>query len=505
MNRLIVMELILILAVILFRLVLQLVIVGLVQLLVLGCTATFPSLANAINQIIYGMAEFVIRILPPKPSQFIRQSVCTRTRARSVSGPTTEPMNLVVVPSAPSEPPNVDPGSHQQEQGNAARRMKSNRGKIVRKIGLAAILMLLPLLAIEALGPSHLLRMAMNDLKARTGIEITFARATGGLMRGQVQLHEVTAKRAGHRSSNFTLSARTIEIRFSLWSLIWSKTAFHNIKIESVAGTYERLSLGETGPSRRPFEINRLDVADCRINIIDRSVEPISFQLDIDSMASAPIRSRHVLMDLLFRSSVSGKIDNHPFEVSTTASDTGRDTKWEFTRLPASFASVYLGGPFRWINGGSISVLIHDRWTTHPRNKLHSTWRLQCHDLTATITVGETSRFSSMAQRAANTFSRHPQSMDLGFEVELDLDRNDLKTDSTADLKALGKLVAEAAIDGFKANLKVGVEETIDKGKETVRDAMYDIKARLKPSSPRADQPSNEEPSLKARRQTQDR
>lgn len=367
---------------------------------------------------------------------------------------------------------------------------------LLRAIGLAGLVTVGSLVALEHYGTEPILRWSLAKLEPKSGVRVTFEKASGGLLSGQIVLRQVRAVRKNHPESNFDLTCSQVTARCSLWKLLTPDLAFDGLRIEQVSGTYQR----SPGPPKesRPAEVPRtsrnvrigeLQVLEAAITYTDSTVEgePVQIGLAIDSLDCAPVRASHAPFDLMFRSNAAGTIEGRPFLIQTTHSPTGTKTEWRATGLPIALVRAYLEGPFRWLQSGECDVSIvqnmpHDR--TQP---LVLETHLILRDIRPGVPADTKPAAAIALQLLMSKIKNFPKEKDVGFTIRLDPEKFDLtKTEDRAQLwkqfktAAVGALLQSTPvqIEGLPDETNAQLDRTIDNVAEKALKAIENIRIR---------------------------
>ncbi len=370
---------------------------------------------------------------------------------------------------------------------------------LLRAIGLAGLAVVGSLVALEHYGTEPILRWSLAKLEPKSGVRVTFEKASGGLLSGQFVLRQARAVRKNHPESNFDLRCSQVTARCSLWKLFTPDLAFDGLRIEQVSGTYQR-SPGPKGPrpagapaevprTSRNVRIGELQVLEAAITYTDSTVEgaPVQIGLAIDSLDCAPVRASHAPFDLMFRSNAAGTIEGRPFLIQTTHSASGTKTEWRATGLPIALVRAYLEGPFRWLQSGECDVSIvqnmpHDR--TLPVI-------LETHLILRDIRPGvpaDTKPAAAIAlQLLMSKIKNFPKEKDVGFTIRLDPEKFDLtKTEDRAQLWKQFKAAAVAAllqagpvnVEGLPDEANQKLDLTIDRAAQMIENIRIRRQAR---------------------------
>ena len=353
---------------------------------------------------------------------------------------------------------------------------------MLRAVGLAGLAVVGSLVALEYYGTEPILRWSLAKLEPKTGVHVTFEKATGGLLSGQFVLHQVHAVRQNHPESNFDLNCSRVTARCSLWKMLSPAMAFDGLLIEHVSGSYHR-SGGRQAPGpdgvradlQRPAkkgQIGELKLLEAMISYTDSTVEgePVQIDLAIESLDCAPVRAEQAPFDLIFRSNTKGTIEGRPFVIQTTHLPTGTKTEWRATGLPIALVRAYLEGPFRWLRSGECDVSIVQQM---PDDRTLPV-TLETHLILRNIRPGppdDTKPAVAIAtQLLISQIKNFPKEKDVGFTLKLDPNKFDLT--KTEDRQQLWKQFKAAAVAALLQSTPVKIEGLPDGANEQLEQAV---------------------------------
>ncbi len=322
----------------------------------------------------------------------------------------------------------------------------------MRGLGLAGVLFAGSLLVIEAYGTEPILNWSFRNLEARTGVRLTFAKASGGLLSGSLVLRQVHVVRENHPESNFDLTCSQMAIRFSVFEILCRQMGFHDLRIDQISGMYQRLSpVPGTDPPKLPraarnFPIGHLQINDATIDFSDATVdgEPVKFALLVKSLECRPFRTAYAPYEVIFRSNVEGTIDDHPFSVQSTNTTLGPKTVWRVTGMPINLAGSYLGGPFRWLREGECDIKVEQQMRENPRGPVTLDAQLVLRNIQPGVPGDIKPAVAIAAQLLMTKLKKLPKEKELRFTLNLDPDKFDLTT--TASTGQLWQQFKSAAV-----------------------------------------------------------
>lgn len=398
----------------------------------------------------------------------------------------------VAAPEAEPAPPPADrDGEQATPPGRRIRIIETVTGKVaairwlLRATGLAGVVAVGGIIALENYGAEPILRWSLAKLEPRTGIRVTFGKATGGLLSGQYVLHQVRAVREQHPESNFDLSASQVTARCSLWKIIGSNLAIDGLRIDQVSGTYHRSgpakvpgpkeSVAELQRRARQLRIGELQLLEATVTYTDSTVAgaPVQIGLVIDSLECAPVRSAQAPFDLIFRSNASGTVEGRPFLVQTTPSAAGTKTEWRATGLPVALVRTYLEGPFRWLQSGECDVSIVQLMPDDSRLPVVLETHLILRDIRPGVPADTKPGVAIAAQLLISQLKNFPKEKDIGFTLKLDPAKFDLTR--TQDREQLWKQFKAAAVAALLQSTPVRAEGLSDEANEKLDRTIDDV------------------------------
>lgn len=369
-----------------------------------------------------------------------------------------------------------------------------------RNLGLRGIAAVGLLLAVEHSATDPLGRWLLNRVESQSEVRLTCDRVTGGLLSGGFVLHQVRAVQEHHPDANYDLRAARVTVRLTAWKLLRASLDIDQVRIEGVQGTYHRLRKLEGAPTRqtetksvrRPsgdVQIGKLSLADWQIDFTDSAVEgdPIECQLAIDSFDCPRVRSSSAAYDLIFRSTVRGKINEHPFAIRTTATETGVNTEWRADRLPMQFARAYLEGPFRWLRSGECDVRVRQHRPFDPNAAVWLESHLVMRDVQPGVPSDTKPAVAIAAQLLISQLKQFPRDRDVGFTLKLPQNKFDLtRIEDRAELWKQYKAAAVAALlqtaavnsEALPAETQERLDQAVDRLTNRALNAIEKVRAK---------------------------
>ncbi len=295
--------------------------------------------------------------------------------------------------------------SARRRRGGRARPwMRWSRGTALAL--LVGVIVALTLLQTVLLAPA--LRQLCAGLEQQSGLELRFKSVDAAVLRGQLTLRELELTRRGDDGAEaVALTIAEAELDLDLLSLVpmpgqQPKTrALERVAITGIKGQLTQAGDRERGRERPdedrrpPFVIRSLELRDVALEL---RADDKARTLAIPRLTVQPLRSDHVIYDLLFHADGKGSLGLVAFQVERAAAE----TRWTFRDLPMErlrerFAELAIG-----LSGGTVDVTLAAREQPTPQLELGVT--LQGLQVSATEDAGRGKRAAaallSLAMRA---------------------------------------------------------------------------------------------------------
>lgn len=209
-------------------------------------------------------------------------------------------------------------------------------------------LLLSGMLLIDLLLFAPALRIALDQIELRSGVDVSFERARGSLFTGRLELGEVTVRRVGE-GLEFSLTVDELILDVDMLELYRPALPIALVRAVGVRGSLVR----REGPSRevRPFVIDRLELEDVQLDFEDTITAPFrSLPVEFETFKISPLRSDFAMLDTLCSSEVRGSARGYSFGAAAGA--------WQARGIPIGPAAHKLGPAGRWIRGGELDVTL---------------------------------------------------------------------------------------------------------------------------------------------------
>lgn len=251
-----------------------------------------------------------------------------------------------------------------------------------RRISLAMavllIVSLLVLVTINYLYFEEAVRFMLDKVKARVDIDVTFTTATGNFFSGRAILKDARIRRTFDEKSNFDLTAEEIAVDLDLLALLTFRYSLEYLHVSNLKGTFERKGKIDRATPRRTYTIDKLIIKNLEMTITDltRGGQPIVVPLKIDNLVSRSFRSRMVIFDLLFKTSMNGLINQAPFTVETHIGEEEYTAEWTLHQLSVDQAGEYLFGDFNFLSKGDLDIEISNHCKVEQNSNIEMAWKM---------------------------------------------------------------------------------------------------------------------------------
>ena len=228
-------------------------------------------------------------------------------------------------------------------------------------------------------------RFLFGTMESRMGIEASCDGIEGSVFKGQVNLSDCDLRRLNDESLTFDLRVNELSLDVAMTSVL-STAVVEEAQVQGLKGWVRRDETSNTGDDSalkankpaRAFIVQDLVVDTVELSLAGRNGDGERFEIPIiiNSIHSAPFRSRLALFDVLFRSNASGTIAGASFELATSMIDGGRETTWRADKVPVADFGRMVGGALAWFEKGTVDLSVVDRWRTDESLELDMDWRL---------------------------------------------------------------------------------------------------------------------------------
>lgn len=210
-------------------------------------------------------------------------------------------------------------------------------------------------------------------------------------------------------------------------TLLIGPISFNRLSINTVSGTFHANDKRGTGNNvhddhhlqvraKRRFRIKDLTLSDVDVALSKGDGAPVALQLT--SVVSMPLRSNFAVLDLLFRSNVTGQINGHDIFISTRNVDGGRITQWRMTDLPiGSVSRLVAEPPIGWLHEGTLTISVVDRWVLTKQADIDMGWIISMRGARAEPGKGASLLEQTFALPIIDYINRKDGNIDLRFKM----------------------------------------------------------------------------------------
>ncbi|MEO0424050.1 MAG: hypothetical protein AAF184_17060 [Pseudomonadota bacterium] len=308
-----------------------------------------------------------------------------------------------------------------------------------------AVLLLALLWIVNSFFFESAVRHVFGVLEQRSGVTADCEGIDGSLFSGKLALRDCQFARATHPISTFDLSVEEVTVDLRMTSFLTTAT-FETAAVTGLTGWVVKApapaeddGAGEAQieKPRRDFVIHQLALFDADVAVSGTNGDGNAYTLAVrvDTLSSAPLRSRMALFDILFRSNGSGHIANAPFSLASRKTPgEGRETQWRATGLPVASLGAASGGILSWFSSGVVDVYVDDQWALSGGADIDMDWRLDFHRLEVAIPQDT----GPLTQLVSDPFVRYVNGFDGEFPLEFSMRLNDRQFEYKASLQAAG-------------------------------------------------------------------
>lgn len=317
------------------------------------------------------------------------------------------------------------------------------------------------------------LRKITEAVGKRTGLELTFADATGSFLPGHMQLSDVVLQKGRGSGSCIDFSIKKMAVKFNLFALLGTTAEIDFLEIEELRGifsrTYNPSAAEEASPAKRVearkrFIIETLRMSKSSLVVVDESREgkACTLPITIDQLDVIPLRSSFAVFDILFRANAHGTLSGQPFSIQTQLVTGGRSTKWHAENLPVELLSHYIGRPFNLLQQGVVDVDVEDSWSLGRQTDIDTHWKLEFRDVVAAVPENTEPWANVAAEPVVDYINTHGVHLPISFDFTMN--ENEFRGAASLHASGLFKEISRAFIkemarrlDIYSGELKDGV------------------------------------------------
>ena len=329
-----------------------------------------------------------------------------------------------------------------------------------------------------------ILRYVLTTAADKTGAEVSFERASGTLLLGDVTLYGLQARREGGADGlGFDMAVRKARADVDIWTLLSREPVIERAEVEGVSGHVSPPQRDKDRPrpaapgERRPFSV--LEAAAHEVAVEIRPKDSAPYLLEIDAATVAPFRSRLALFDLMFRSNMTARIAGQTLIVETAQGPgNARDTRWLFEEVEAEKVKLLVPkAPLTWLQGGRLSVRVEDSWSL-TEDRIDMDWQIGFDDVVIQVPQ-EAGRAEKLlgASFAKLVDARDGQGE---FRYRLSLDKDQIAALRSGDLQAFWDVVLSGVLKRGPPSERAQEQAQEQAGEEDKPGALDKLKNLLK-------------------------
>jgi hypothetical protein len=187
------------------------------------------------------------------------------------------------------------------------------------------------------------------------------------------------------------------------------------------------------------------------------------------------VRSDWAAFDVLFRSNGTGTLAGGAFTLSARETADDRETEWQADGLPVTLAREYLGGPYRWIAGGTLDARVLNTWQVpDTAADIRMEWQLTFRNVQAETPEDVAPALRPLAKPVVAYFNTHAERIPLRLETTIS--KQEFVGRMSPPLELITDAVSEAATKALKEKLGAAKEKIEDEGRELLDKAREMLK-----------------------------
>lgn len=250
---------------------------------------------------------------------------------------------------------------------------------LVLLFGLLAI----GILTFNSYGIDPTLRLVLDRVEKNSGTRVEFKSASGNLLTGSLSVNGVHVTRKVEGRNAFDLDVAHVTADVALLRLFDPEWQLDRLDLMGVKGDFSvfprqggegsRLKGGNVFQTRAVY----ISQADLRFVNYRDDPEGVPLVVEVEKMEIAEYRSRWSLYDLLFHSSLEGKVDGQPFRFQREVKDGKQRVRWELAGLPlAKWGSAWAGAAAKAMVG-DVDVVVDSHWPVEDPRTITMDWQVK--------------------------------------------------------------------------------------------------------------------------------
>lgn len=262
------------------------------------------------------------------------------------------------------------------------------------KKGLVLLLGLLAIgvLAFNSAGIEPTLRFVLGRIRDRTGTQVAFTSASGNLLTGRLAVNGVHITREVEGRNGFDWKVAHLEADVAILRLFDPEWQLDRLLMLGVEGSFSVMARQQGGTTvqgggdaldpSNVFVCREVIIRDAHLDFTNYRDDPggVKLAVEVDEMRTEEYRSHWSLYDLLFSSTLQGKLDGEPFSFTREVKDGRQVVQWNLAGLPMTkWAHAWAGQAARMMVGQA-DVRIESSWPVADPRTIQMVFHVQGRD-----------------------------------------------------------------------------------------------------------------------------
>jgi len=336
----------------------------------------------------------------------------------------------------------------------AGRRPTRKGVRRLRQLLLVAfVIASLLLLALQTVALPPLLHWGLGNLAGSHGYEVSIADAELSLLRGGLEVRELRIR----KGEAIAVTVQRIDLDLEWPSLLGDRLHLQHLEIDGVLGRFAPTSAST--PPKTPAKRSRRFIADSLTLrdldlVIASDADPLGHHLRIDSLAIAPLRSDHLLYDLILSSEGLLRLD----ELTIRADRAADKLHWRVAGIPSAMIRHRLGPAFAGLRSGNLDLDLRAPQTPAeaPSDETTLTLGIHLHGTRIDSPAGSTAR-QRLAAEALNLAHRARDPLEI--ELRLPIRAQDFQNALSLADAGLESAVTRSLVDAVIRSARVRTGE----------------------------------------------